>query len=61
MLITLVGWFLLLGGLSRMFAPEYKPAVQNAVGVFALQMVLLAAGIVLTFKAYTRDVSETGQ
>jgi hypothetical protein len=59
-LITLLGWFVMLGGLSRMFFPEpIQQGSQNASVVFAFQMVLLAIGIVLTFKAYSHDNNET--
>jgi predicted phage tail protein len=52
-LITLVGWFLILGGLIRMIAPGIaQQQVQDTTAVVAGQMVLLAIGIVLTFKAY---------
>jgi hypothetical protein len=57
-MVTLVGWFAILGGLFRMFAPEFaQRGVPNASGVLALQMVLLVIGIFLTFKAYGRDES----
>ncbi len=53
-LVTLMGWFIMLGGLSRMFFPEpVQQGSLNASVVFALQMVLLAIGIVLTYKAYS--------
>ena len=55
-LVTLIGWFLMLGGLVRMFAPVFaQREVENATGVYALLIVLLAVGIFLTFKAYGRD------
>jgi len=51
--VTLLGWFAMLGGLIRMFAPVLaQRQVQNATAVFALLIVLLAIGIFLTFKAY---------
>jgi len=54
--VTLVGWLALLGGLVRMFAPAFaQREVQNATGAYALLIALLAAGIFLTFKAYGRD------
>jgi hypothetical protein len=52
-LVTLVGWFAIVGGLFRMFAPEY--AQQNTPSHSALlvaQSVLGLAGMFLTFKAY---------
>jgi uncharacterized membrane protein YhaH (DUF805 family) len=52
-LITLVGWFVILGGLFRMFFPESaQQGVQNTPIALAGQMVLLAIGIFLTYKAY---------
>ena len=53
-LITLVGWVALLGGLFRMFAPEVQRGLQNtpAAGIYSVDIVLLAVGIFLTFKAY---------
>lgn len=59
-LITGLGWFVMLGGLGRMFFPEpVQQGSQNACVVFALQMVLLAIGIVLTFKGYGQDNNKT--
>ena len=54
-LVTLMGWFAILGGLIRMFAPA--AAKSGATWVYALLIVLLVIGIVLTFKAYTRQQS----
>ena len=55
-LITLLGWFIMLGGLSRMFFPvPVQQGSQNATVVLALQVFLLLIGIVLTFKAFSRD------
>jgi hypothetical protein len=59
-LVTLIGWFLILGGLVRMFAPVFaQREVQNATALFAGLIVLLAIGAFLTFKAYGRNDSET--
>ena len=52
-LVTLMGWFLIFGGLIRMVAPG--PAQQQSAhttAVSAVQLVLLAIGIFLTVKAY---------
>jgi len=57
-LVTLAGWFAILGGLYRMFAPEAQQAPQNAF-TYAVLVVLLSIGIVLTFKAYRREGSQT--
>ena len=57
-MVTLVGWFAILVGLFRMFAPElYLQGVQNTQNtsaVIAGTMIVLAIGIFLTFKAYGR-------
>ena len=59
-LVTLLGWLLILGGLIRMFAPGFaQQQVQDTTVVFASQMVLLAIGIFLTFKSHGRKNSET--
>jgi len=62
-LVTLTGWISMLGGLIRMFAPvsgaefglDVQRPEQTISAVFALLIVLLAIGIVLTFKAYARE------
>jgi len=53
-LVTLTGWFAILGGLFRMFAPDAPQAPQDAI-TYAGLVVLLAIGIVLTFQAYRRN------
>jgi len=54
-IVTLVGWFAILGGLFRMFAPEFaQGSVPNASVVLGTQVVLLLIGVFLTFKAYGR-------
>ena len=59
-LVTLMGWLAILGGLIRMIAPvSAQRAAQNSSGVFVLLFVLLAIGIFLTFKAYGREASKT--
>ncbi|MGA9765044.1 MAG: hypothetical protein WBQ49_10280 [Rhodomicrobium sp.] len=51
--ITLVGWIGVFGGLYRMFAPHSAlEAARNSSAAFAIEIVLLAAGLFLTFKAY---------
>jgi uncharacterized protein YjeT (DUF2065 family) len=52
-LITLMGWFAILGGLFRMFAPAFaQQSVSSASKLLAMQLVLLTIGVYLTFKAY---------
>jgi hypothetical protein len=51
--ITLVGWFFLVGGLFRLFVPEAQQGNQNTppFATYALDAVLGALGVLLTFKA----------
>jgi proline iminopeptidase len=58
-LVTLTGWFCILGGLYRMFVPEAPQAPQNTSTYVGLG-VLFAIGIFLTFKAYGRKESNSG-
>jgi hypothetical protein len=59
-LVTLLGWFTILGGLIRMFAPVLAhQGIQNTTAVFALLIVLFALGVFLTFKAYGWEDSKT--
>jgi len=52
-LVTLIGWFAIFGGLFRMFATKlYQQGAQNTTALLVLELVLLAIGIFLTFKAY---------
>ncbi len=55
-LVSLVGWVALLGGLFRMFAPEARQASQNSFTYAGLAL-LCALGALLTFKAYRREGS----
>jgi hypothetical protein len=60
-LVTVVGWLLILGGLIRMFAPVFaQQEVQHPTPVYVGLFIGLAAGIFLTFKGYSRDDSKTG-
>jgi hypothetical protein len=55
-LVTLTGWFVMLAGLIRMFAPVYaQQEAENNTAVYGLLIVLFAIGIFLTVKAYGRD------
>jgi len=55
-LITLVGWVAVVGGLSRMVAPvSAQQAGQSMAIVYTSLVALLATGIILTFKAYDRS------
>jgi cytochrome bd-type quinol oxidase subunit 2 len=52
--ITLVGWFLLLGGLFRLLFPEVQQGNENtpAVGPYAIDVILMTLGLLMTFKAH---------
>ena len=55
-LVTLVGWLAMLGGLGRMVAPvSAQQAGQNSTVVYASLVALLAIGVVLTFNSYGRS------
>ncbi|HET7479505.1 MAG TPA: hypothetical protein VFJ72_08340 [Rubrobacteraceae bacterium] len=51
-MVTLVGWVAVLGGLFRMFAPEVQQAGQNAPTTIITASLVGAIGLFLTFKAY---------
>ena len=58
LLITLSGWFGVVLGLFRMFAAGryQRSAADTSATVFVvLEGVLFACGVVMTFKAYSRD------
>lgn len=52
--ITLVGWFFLIGGLFRLLFPDVQRGTENtpAIGIYALDVALLALGALMTFKAF---------
>jgi hypothetical protein len=52
--ITVVGWFFFFGGLFRMFLPEAQQGTQNtpAVGIYALDAVLFALGVLMAVRGY---------
>jgi len=57
-LITLSGWFFLVLGLFRMFAASLyqRGSAATSTTVFmVLEGVLLVFGLIITFKAYSRD------
>jgi hypothetical protein len=57
-LVTLIGWFLMLAGLARMAAPiSAQQAGQNSAALYGSMIVLFAIGVVLTFKAYSHSES----
>ena len=56
LLITLTGWFIILLGLFRMFAPEMQlEGAKNTTPVLVGTMLILVVGIILTFKGYSRE------
>jgi hypothetical protein len=58
-LVTLTGWFAIVLGLFRMFAPEtYEQGAQgNSTALLAGEGALLAVGVFLTVKAYSKSTS----
>jgi prepilin signal peptidase PulO-like enzyme (type II secretory pathway) len=59
-LVTLAGWFVMLAGLIRMFAPVYaQQEAENNTAVYGLLIVLFVVGVFLTSKAYGREDSRT--
>jgi uncharacterized membrane protein HdeD (DUF308 family) len=55
-LVTIIGWFAILGGLGRMFtARQYQHVAQQTTALFVLEIVLLAVGVFLTYKAYSLE------
>lgn len=50
-LVTVLGWFAILGGVMRMFAPQ--ATTSGAPWVYGLLVALLAVGVVLTLKGYS--------
>lgn len=52
-MVTLVGWAAILGGLFRMFAPEAKQGGENTV-TYAVMFVGFLIGCFLTFKSSIR-------
>ena len=55
-LVTMVGWFVMFGGLFRMFAPSSgRLPEQSPAALYAVFAVIFMVGAVLTFKAYRRE------
>lgn len=55
-LVTLAGWLLMLLGLFRMFFPELQlEGTKHTTAVSVETMLVLVAGIFLTYKAYRRE------
>ena len=55
-LVTVVGWLVMLLGLARMFAPvSVQEPARSTTGVYGLLLVMLVVGVLLTFQAYRRD------
>lgn len=54
-LVTSMGWFAVLGGLFRMFVPEFaQQSVPSSTVLMTLQTLLLAIGAYLTYKGFER-------
>lgn len=62
LLVTLMGWLAVIIGLVRLFAPRLymQGAAKSSTVILALELVLLAVGIILTFKAYSRKDNQAG-
>ncbi len=59
-LVTVLGWLILLGGLARMLFPTQIAAIAAEVGrstglIVASAIVLLVLGAILSFKGYSRE------
>lgn len=55
-LVTCMGWFAVLGGLFRMFAPELaRRSVPGPAVLTALQALLLTIGAYLAYKGFDRS------
>jgi len=59
-LVTVLGWLAVLGGLLRMLFPTRFAAIAAGVGqstglIIAVTVVLLVLGAFLSFKGYSRD------
>ena len=60
MLVTVLGWLAVLGGLVQMLFPTGLAAIAAGIGqitvaIMAAAIVLLALGAFLSFEAYRRD------
>lgn len=60
MLLTLVGWFFIAGGLARMFTEAARQSASDPAIAFATEPALLGLALFLTFKAYAPERSSTG-
>jgi hypothetical protein len=55
-IVTILGWLAVFGGLARMLAPVLiQREAQRPAAVYALLAALLVVGIFLSFKAYGAD------
>ena len=53
-MVTLTGWFAILGGLFRMFAPEAQQGAQDTLKLAMIAVVFLL-GLFLTYQGYRRE------
>jgi hypothetical protein len=53
-IVTLMGWIVILMGLFRMFVPQAQQLTESA-AAYVLFVALFATGVFLTFKAYIRE------
>jgi hypothetical protein len=59
-LVTVLGWLILLGGFARLLFPVQLGQLasemgQRTIGIIALMVALIVVGAFLTFKAYRRE------
>ena len=57
LMLTVLGWLAILGGLIRMFFPARLGAIAASLGqgIIAVAVIMLVIGAFLSFKAYSRD------
>ena len=60
-MVTLVGWTAILGGLFRMFAPEAQKAGENAPTTIITASLVTAVGVFLTYKSIFGREIEPGR
>lgn len=54
LMLTLIGWFGILLGLTRMFFPQInKSEFKNDTITFGVELILIFIGIILSFKAFS--------
>ena len=60
--VTIIGWFSLIGGLSRMLFPEaIQRETQNNILLPVFQILLFGTGIILSYKGFIQDRIKTSK